>query len=111
MLDVRSDDLVRAPHRDLRQRGIDQLDQFLDFFLAQFVGEAGHLGSRTALGDGLDRLGTAQAREILRQQGRAGAAQPFGAVAGSAVFGVILLNRLCRQHDGGENKSGHEYSQ
>ena len=86
-----------------RHGGVDVLGQRGDLVLVQTVGEAQHLGRRAAGADGLDRLGLPQPRQALRQQRRAGQAEPAGAVADRAM---LLVERRCIGGAGARCKHG-----
>ena len=99
----RDEDLVRrqhlrlAPHRRMRQGRVDEIHQGLDLRLVQAIGKRRHLARRAALPYRLCRLALLQARQVLRQQGRAHPAEPVLAVTLGAI-GLEQRGSLSRLH-------------
>jgi hypothetical protein len=90
-------DLAGIPYRHFGQRRVDQLDQSADLSLVQLIAEGRHLRLRAAATNHVRRLLALEAAQVLRDQGRANAAQPRVAMTRSAMLaikrGTVL--RLC----------------
>ncbi len=81
-------DLLGTPRGHLGDRRLEIGGEFRARIGIQRIGEARHLRRRPALGDHAVQRRSAQAPQGLRDQGRAGAAQPVGAMAGGTVLRI-----------------------
>ena len=88
-------DLGFAPHRRVRGRRIDEIDQRANLRRLEFFSERRHLRRRQTVSDNTSGILLAQTPEVLRQQCRPDAAEArgamtFGAVPGKQRGGVRL---------------------
>ena len=86
-------DFRLPPNRDHRRWLAQERGEFADLRRAQARGVPRHLGERSARGDHLSEFFTAQPRQRLGKQGRAGVAQARVAVTACAVVLVQLGGR------------------
>ncbi len=111
-LNLAGPDVLGGPLRFARRRLVEIGDQGVRRGVVQLTGKAGHLGCRATVQDHLAGLRRLQPRKAFREQGRAAAAEPSGAVAGLAVLAVERFPRrfagLC---EGAEEQAEGEADQ